>query len=485
MSLLLSIACGIALTQQSAPTTVGTPPQTVTRTASIMHRGTKLSYQVMVGTIPLRGSEGEFEGWMGYTAYVKDPEDKNRPITFCYNGGPGSSTVWLHLGALGPKRAAMNDDGSMPAPPHRLVDNEDAWLDFTDLVFVDAMGTGFSRPARPELGRKFYGMRGDIQAFGDFIDGYLTRFGRFGSPLYLAGESYGGIRTAGLAGHLTNRGLALSGAVIVSGVMNYATLREGRGNDLVHVGFLPTLTATAYYHKALSPRLMRNWEATRKEVEAFARGEYAMALAAAGAIDDAMFNRVAKKLAEYTGLSEAFVRQSRLRVSPTRFRKELLRSKGLHVGRLDSRYTGTDEREVGDSPSFDASEAALTPVFNATLRDYLFRELGVSTDLQYRLNNYGGMGTWEYPQGTYADTSGDLREALVENPHMRVLMTCGLYDLACPFFALERSVDYMDLRPSERKRISFTYYPAGHMMYVEKGSREQLYRDVKAFYEGK
>ncbi len=483
MSALVSLALLLAQGQRgggasATPRLITIEPVSTKHTITL--KGAPLAYTATAGTLPLRNDDGEVEAHIFYVAYTKDgAELGSRPVTFAYNGGPGSSSAWLHMGVLGPRRVAMNDDGTMPKPPFRVVDNQETWLESTDVVMVDAIGTGYSRPANAEVARRFYSMTGDIAAFGEFVRAYLAKTKRFNSPVYLAGESYGGIRTAGLAGYLTQRGIGLSGAIIVSGVENYITSREARGNDVPYVSFLPTYAATAWYHKKTK---FPSVEAATAAAEKFALGEYTTALMAGSSMSAAERAKVVKRHAELTGLSETFVSNSNLRVSPQAFFKELLRSEGKTVGRLDARITAQDATDAGVRTDFDAADAAITPPYYMAVNDYLAKELNVTSDERYRLNNYGS--GWEYglQNGGFPDTSGDLRDAMARNPHMKVLFNCGYYDMACPYFGQKFTVNHMDLRPEQMARISFTYYPAGHMMYTEKGSREKLKRDIDAFY---
>lgn len=488
--------CGISLLVLVLATCSGaqTPPSpaapstpdvlTVSTKHVIKLAGVDLAYTATAGTIPIKSDDNEVEGRMFYVAYTKDgAAPGTRPLIFAYNGGPGSSSTWLHLGALGPQRAAMRDDGTMPAPPYHVVDNQETWLPDADIVMVDAMGTGYSRLTKPEFGKNFYGINQDVRAFSEFIRAYLTANQRYSSPLFVCGESYGGIRSAGLAGRLLEKGIALSGVIIISGTMNFGTLDSSRGNDTPYVGFLPSLAATAWYHKRLSPRSQGSLKKTVAEVEAFAEGEYANALHRGTSLSAKESDHIASKLSEYIGVSKRYALQSHLRVSEFRFFKELLREEGKTVGRLDSRLTGTDSLQVGDSPDYDASDAAVTPVFNSCINDYLARDLQVKTDLVYRITGYGNIGEWDSPKGGYADTSESLRTALVQNPYMKVMFACGYYDLACPHFATHYSVNHMDLEAKQLANISWSYYPAGHMMYIEKSSREKLHKDVALFIQ--
>ncbi|MBI5706024.1 MAG: peptidase S10 [Armatimonadetes bacterium] len=452
---------------------------------SITIGGQKIGYKAIASHMPIRNEAGELQGEMFFVAYIKDGEDpKTRPLTFAYNGGPGSASLWLHVGTIGPRRVAMNEDGSMPKPPYHVVDNEETWLPSTDIVMVDAMGTGYSRLAKPEMSKQFFGVQADIRAFAEFVRAFLTRYGRFSSPIYLAGESYGGIRTAGLSNALLNNGIALNGAIIISGTMNFGTLDAARGNDLPYVGFLPTLATTAWYHRKLSPRLQKmTVEQVAAEAEAFAGGEYASALMKGTDLAPEEEARIAKRVSELTGIKESFVRAAHLRVSDWRFYKELLRESGQTVGRLDSRLKGTDAVEVGDGPDYDPSSSAIGPVFYASICDYLSNELNYKTEAKYRMWNTDG-GEWEQDQGAITDTTEALRQAMVQNPHMKLMMVYGWYDLACPFYAAKYSLRHMDLKRQALDRISWQYYTAGHMMYIEAASRIKLAKDVAAFIGG-
>lgn len=487
--LLSSLALAAAAVAQTAP---ATPPKTpdnqidpVVTQHTINFHGSPLAYTATAGTLPIRNDDGEVEGRIFFVAYTKETSDPStRPVTFAYNGGPGSSSMWLHLGSLGPRRVVLEKDGSIPKPPFKLADNQETWLDKTDVVMVDAMGTGYSRVEKPEYGKKFYGMRGDIAAFGEFVRAYLAKYHRFSSPIFLAGESYGGIRTAGLSNYLLDKGIALNGAIIISGVTNYGTLDAGRGNDVPYIGNLPSMAATAWYHKKLGTKYP-NLENLLREVEAFADGEYAQALLDGSSLSPAKLKSVAGKLAGYTGLSERYVMNAHLRVGPWEFFKELLRDEGKTVGRLDSRFTGQDAREVGSGPEYDPADANITAPFTSMINDYLERELNLNREDRYRMNNYGGTGGWDYGRGGegYPDTSEDLRQALVQNPHMKLMFLCGYYDLACAYWGMHFTVNHMDLGPAQMSRISWNFYPAGHMMYIEQGSREKMKKDLDAFYD--
>lgn len=437
-----------------------------------------LSYTATAAQIPLRNERGEVECRMFYVSYTKSGGDRNRPVTFAFNGGPGSATMWLHMGALGPMRAPMNSDGSLPKPPYVAVPNTDTWLDFTDVVCVDAPNTGYSRILKPELMSKYVGVRPDIQAFTNFVKGWLKENNRWSSPVFIAGESYGGIRGSGLSDSLFDAGVGLSGFVSISGTSNFLTLDGMRGNDATYIGFLPSMAACAWYHKKLNPRF-KTVESVVKETQEWIDKEYASALVQGDSLTDKEKDHIADKLSEYLGVSKAYCLGSNLKIPEFAFFRELMRSENLTIGRYDGRLVGKDEQQVGDRGGGDPSDEAVTPPFTSAINDYLANDLKIKTDLPY--NNYGPVNPWSEPQGSYAETASDLRHTIQRNPYFRVLYCCGYYDLACPLNATVFTVNHMGLDPESRSRVSFDFYPAGHMMYIEQNSRKKLHDDVKAF----
>ena len=447
--------------------------------------GRTLRYTVTTGVMPLKNAAGETEARIFYMAYTLDGagDRSRRPLMFSFNGGPGSSSVWLHLGALGPRRVHMTEEGFMPAPPFRLVDNEQTWLDFTDLVFIDPVGTGYSRAAKPELGVKYFGLQGDIASVGEFIRLYLARNERWASPLFLVGESYGTTRAAGLSGYLVERGIAFNGILLVSTILNFQTARFGKGNDLPYVLFLPTYTAIAWYHKKLPADLQGDLRKTLQEVERWAANEYTVALAKGDSLTAAERQEVIDRLARYTGLDRKFIDNSELRIEIQRFDKELLRDQKRTVGRLDGRFKGIDDLAVTERPDFDPSMAAIRPPYTATFNDYVRRELGFKSDLEYYILG-GGVGRWDFgSDNSYADTSEALRSAFAKNPHMKLFVASGYYDLATPYFAAEYTLRHMGLDPSLRGSVTTAYYEAGHMMYIEQNSLAQFKRDAASFVQ--
>jgi carboxypeptidase C (cathepsin A) len=444
-----------------------------------------LKYTVTTGMMPLKTEAGEVEARIFFMAYVADRPGppSRRPLMFSFNGGPGSSSVWLHLGALGPRRVKMLDDGGLPAPPYELVDNEHTWLDLTDMVFIDPVGTGFSRPAKPELGRKYWGVQGDLDSVGEFIRLYLTRHERWASPLFLVGESYGTTRAAGLAGLLIDRGVAFNGVVLVSSILNFQTARFTKGNDLPFVLFLPTYAATAWYHKKVAPDLQgKPIKAFLDEVEAWAAKDYAEALAKGDALTGAERQAVVQRLARYTGLDPEYLESTELRIEIQRFCKELLRKEKRTVGRLDSRFKGMDLLAASERPDFDPSMAAIRPPYTAAFNHYVRTSLGYKTDLTYHILG-GGIGPWDWgsAQTGFADTSEALRSAFAKNPYMKLFVASGYYDLATPFFATEYTLSHLGLDPSLKGQVRTAEYEAGHMMYIHTGELAKLKRDVAAF----
>jgi carboxypeptidase C (cathepsin A) len=447
-----------------------------------------LKYTVTTGMMPIKnGQTGETEVRMFFMAYTLDdvPDRMKRPLMFSFNGGPGSSSVWLHLGALGPKRVKMQPDGMMPPPPYQLVVNDQTWLDATDLVFIDPVGTGYSRATRPELAAKFLSLSGDLDSVGEFIRMYLTRFERWMSPLFLVGESYGTTRASGLAGLLVERGIAFNGILLISTIMNFQTARFADGNDLPLILILPSYTATAWYHKKLPADLQRKpLRQVLDEAERWAAGEYTLALGRGDKLAGAERQKVVEQMARYTGLGKSFIENCNLRIELGRFNKELLREQRRTTGRLDSRFTGIDSRAAGDGPEFDPSMTAIRPPYTAALNQYVRGDLGYKTDLVYHILGGGFTAPWNWgADNTYADTSIALRSAFAKNPFLKVFIAFGYYDMATPYFAAEYTVDHMNLDPTLKANIKTAYYEAGHMMYIDETSLAKLKQDVAAFVQ--
>lgn len=447
--------------------------------------GVTFPYTSTAGEYVMRTEEGEAKATIFYVAYERaDVEDSSeRPITFCFNGGPGSSSVWLHLGVIGPRRVALQPDGQPLPPPARLVDNEASLLDVTDLVFIDPVMTGYSRPAEGEAREQFHGLREDAEWVAEFIRLYTTREERWASPKLLCGESYGTTRAAALAAELQeHHGMYLNGLLLVSAILNFQTARFEPGNDLPYVLFLPTYAATAYYHGRLEDGLSRDLRATLVEVEDFALGEYEHALMLGDALGDEERARVAARLARYTGLDVDYVLASNLRPRIWRFTKELLRRERKTVGRLDSRFVGYDADAAGESYEFDPSYAAIQGPFTAAFNDYVRRELGFESDLPYEILT-GRVHPWSYAEfeNRYVNVSESLRGALTRNPALRVHIASGYYDLATPYFATEYTLRHLGLEPHLRGNVTQSWYEAGHMMYIHDASRAAFRQQAAAF----
>jgi len=445
----------------------------------------EIAYTAQAGTIVLKEENEQPKAALFFVAYFRDgiTDVSRRPLTFSFNGGPGSSSVWLHLGLLGPKRVPVEADGKPLPPPCRLIDNSFSLLDETDLIFIDPVSTGFSRAAEEEKAKEFHNFEKDIESVGDLIRLLVTRFGRWASPKFLIGESYGTTRAAGLSGYLQDRhGLYLNGIMLVSAILNFQTARFAPGNDLPYILFLPTYTATAWYHHRLDDDLQSDLRRTLKQVEAFAGGPYATALFKGAALPPEERAEIVRQLARYTGLTTDYVDQTDLRIEIFRFTKELLRTQKRTVGRLDSRYTGIDRDAAGEQFEFDPSLALITGPYTAALNDYVRRTLRFESDLPYEILT-DRVQPWSYAkfENQYVDVAETLRKAICQNPHLRVFVANGYYDLATPYFATEYTFNHLGLDTTLRANISMGYYEAGHMMYIHDPSLAQLKADLAAF----
>jgi carboxypeptidase C (cathepsin A) len=440
--------------------------------------GQQMNYTATAATYNIKADDGTPKATFFFVAYTKEEvaDVSKRPVSFVYNGGPGSASSYTHMG-LGPKRILLTDDGfGMPAP-YSIIENNDSFLDATDLVFVDAISTGYSRPAPGENTAQFYGVEQDATFFADFIYQYLTRNERWASPKFLIGESYGTTRSAQLSYTLQRRHqIYLNGIALLSSV--------GFGNwgaDDRTIFFLPTLIVSAWYHKVLPPDLQKLSVAElAQQARQFAHGEYAAALEKGDELPPAEYQKTVKNLARFTGLSPEYIEQTNLRINPQRWFKELLRDKRRTLGRIDSRFLGMDVDAAGERYDYDASLASYDGSYVAMFQDYVRRQLKWNTDMYYTLS--ARVQPWD--QGQPGAPAEALRSAMTQQGHLKVLVICGYYDVATPFNGIEHTVSHMSLEPAIRKNISFTYYEAGHMMYIEKKSREKLHKDVTAFING-
>ena len=465
------------------------PEESISTTSnSITIDGSAIAYTASTGTILIR-EEDEKEGHKAkasvfFTAYTKDDVDPaTRPITFCFNGGPGSSSVWLHLGLFGPKRVLMDEKGNAPAPPYQLVDNEYSLLDKTDLVFIDPVSTGYSRAVPGEKADQFHEFKKDIASVAEFIRVYTSRNNRWSSPKFLSGESYGTTRAAGLSGYLQNEyGMFLNGILLISSVLEFQTLIFNTANDLPYIMFLPTYAATAMYHNKLADELQSDFAGTMAEVQAFAEGEYATALMQGNKLSAESHASIVTKLSRYTGLSAEFIENSNLRIEISRFCKELLRDQRRTVGRLDSRFLGIDRTASDATYEFDPSYINIQGVYTATFNDYIRRELGYETDLPYEILT-AKVWPWNYKefQNRFVDVAETLRAAMSRNQHLKVFVANGYYDLATPFAATEYTFSHLALDPSLADNVTMAYYDAGHMMYAHLPSLAKLKDDMATF----
>ena len=428
------------------------------------------------------------EAGLSVDRVIPMPTVESRPVTFVFNGGPGSSSVWLHLGQFGPKRVTYADAFGRPGPtPNSVVDNDESLLPHTDLVFSDPVSTGYSRAEPPAQDDRYHSVAGDLSSVAEFIRLWLGEHRRWASPRFLAGESYGTTRAAGLTNELWSRhNIGINGVILISTVLNFQTLRFNDGNDLPYMLFLPTYTAVAHFHGALPPRYqnMPLREALR-EAERFALNDYALALLRGASLSDEEQRATATRMSELTGLGADFILRSNLRVSQPAFSKELLRDEGKTVGRLDARFTGLDVDDAGDSTEYDPSYAAIQGSYTTALNTYFRRSLGLDSDLDYYILG-GGVGRWSYAfrgSNRYVNTGEDLRRAMHRQPGMRVFVASGYHDLATPYFASDYTVDHLMLRPELRDNVRTRYYEAGHMMYLKRDARRQLRDDLRTFYD--
>ncbi|MFQ5730147.1 MAG: S10 family peptidase, partial [Waddliaceae bacterium] len=453
---------------------------------ALMINGEAIRYKASAGTMLLKDEKQKPKAAVFYIAYTKEGvEDvSNRPITFCFNGGPGSSAVWLHLGVLGPKRVDLTDDG-YSLPPYRVLNNEHSLLDVTDLVFIDPVSTGYSRAVSDEDPKKFHGVDGDIKSVAEFIRLYVTRNLRWGSPKFLAGESYGTTRAAGLAGHLQDEHrMYLNGVMLVSSVLNYQTLWDDQGgNDLPYLLFLPTFSSTAWYHKKLPPDLQeKSLKAVLAEVEDFAINEYSLALLKGEKLSERERLEMVRKLARYTGLSLEYIKRANLRIDIHRYCKELLREEERTVGRFDSRQKGIESDLCGEHIENDPSLDAIMGGFTAAFNQYVRGELKWEKDEPYKVLTRE-VWPWDFgtAKSTFLNVSETLRDAMTRNPELKVFVGSGYYDLATPYFATDYTFNHLGLDSSLLGHVTMEYYDAGHMSYTHLPSLKKMKEDLSKF----
>jgi len=470
-------------------------------THSVEIDGERVVYTATAGTMDLADDGGDPRASLFYIAYRRvqnadgvlagdaDPsyaDADERPITFSFNGGPGSSSVWLHLGLFGPRRVAYADEVGNPGPPpYGVVENAHSLLDVSDFVFIDPVSTGYSRAADGVSEKAFHGLEADLDSVAEFIRRYITAERRWRSPKIIAGESYGTTRAAGLAQRLlTSHGIAVSGIVLISPVLDFQTIRFGEANDLPFAMFLPSYAAAAHYHGALpESQQQRPVEELVADARAFALGEYLPALLAGASLPEARRQRVRDRLSQFTGLAPAYLERSNLRVTMPRFAKQLLSDQRRTIGRLDARFTGIDGDLADDRYGYDPSYEAIRANYTESLNAYVREELGYRSDLPYEILT--SVWPWDYGaagRDRYVSVSDRLRDAMHRQPHSRLFVAMGYHDLATPFFAAETTLNRMRLAPDYRGRVELRYYPAGHMMYVHAPTLERMRKDLVSFY---
>ena len=450
--------------------------------------GKTLKYTATAGKLPIKRADGKIEAEMFFEAYTLDGQEAGkRPLTFAFNGGPGSATIWLHMGALGPRHVALSADGFLPAAPYHVEDNPHTLLDKSDLVMVDAIGTGFSRAENLETAKKFWGVKGDIQAFSEFIRMYISRYERWSSPLFLFGESYGTTRAAGIAGHLAEQGINFNGITLLSMVLNFQSLEDTKTNDEPYIYLIPSYTMIAGYHHKLSFDLQQDVNKARQEAEQWASGEYAQALAKGDAMSAAERDKVVTDMARYTGLTKEVIDQANLRIDVPKFTHYLLIDQKLRVGRLDGRYTGPDPDGLLDTRFYDPTEANIIAPYNTVFNNYVRTELGYKTDMPYYVfaQQQGFEEKWDWGSAGegFPDTASALRRAVVKDPFLKVLVMEGYYDLACPYYAANYTVDHLNLSEKYRAQISYATYDSGHMVYLPTASLKKMKSDEAGFIE--
>jgi len=466
------------------------PPatDTVTTHHEITLGGRTIAYTATAGTIEIKSDKGTPEARVFYIAYTQDGADPvHRPITFLYNGGPGCASVPLDMGALGPRRVVFPNADHNVGPPYELVNNQYSLLDKSDLVFIDAPGTGYSRLLPKVDPKTVYGIDQDAAAFGAFIYQYVTRNDRWNSPKFLLGESYGTPRSAVLVNYLqSNDSMAFNGVILLSSVLDFDTIMPGPGNDLAYVAYVPTEAAVNWYHSS-SPN-KGSLQSVVSEARAFANGPYASALMQGDRLSHQQFTQIASQLSHLIGLSTSYIEKADLRVLPWRYQKQLLAQSNDNIGRLDARYVGPDIDPLGDSADYDPAGSSTDPGFQASFLSYVRNELGWKSEENYSECDGSINAQWDYTRkGTFPwiapTTSSDLQQAMIQNPHMRVFVGAGYFDMATPFGAAEWTFSHLELPENLRSHVAFGYYESGHMVYLHVPSLEKFHGDLDKFFD--
>jgi carboxypeptidase C (cathepsin A) len=446
--------------------------------------GKTLKYTATAGRLPIKRGDGKIEAEMFFVAYTLDGLDASkRPLTFAFNGGPGSSSIWLHMGALGPRRVVLNPEGFLLPAPYRIEDNPYTLLDKSDIVLVDAIGTGFSRAETAEVMKKFWGVKGDIEAFGEFIRMYISRNERWSSPLFLLGESYGTTRSAGIAGKLAeDDGISFNGITLLSTVLNFQSLADTKTNDQPYIFLIPTFTMIAGFHHKLPSDLQQDVNKARQEAEQWATNDYAQALAKGDALSPEERQKTIEQMARFTGITKDVIDEANLRIDVAKFTHYLLIDQKVRVGR----YDGPDPNGLLDTPFYDPTNANILPPFTSVFNNYVRTELGYKTDMPYYVfARNAGVQKWEWGPSIegFPDTATALRHAIVRNPYLKVLVMEGYYDLATVYSAVNYTMDHLDLPSKYRTQISYVTYNSGHMVYLPMDSLKKMKSDEAGFIE--
>lgn len=479
----------IFLLAQKEKEPIPSSPYVSETTQQVKINGQTISLLTRAGKLEIRNTDNEPIANFGFVSYTKENPEPNRPIVFAYNGGPGSSSFWLHMGVLGPKRIVVNDPDYTPAAPYEIVNNEFSILDIADLVMMDPVGTGISLPVGDAEFKDFWGVDQDISSVSNFITQYLIDYGRMNSPKFLLGESYGTFRNAGVMSYLLNQGIAMNGVIMVSAVFDIRTLMFPPNDDLPYVVHFPTYAATSWYHEKIDKE-GRSLEAFLDEVRAFTEKEYSPALFMGDQISSEQKNTISEKLEYYTGIDAAIWEKANLKIKAQEYFQELMKDDGRRVGRLDSRYTGWNQDLISPTDNYDPQSAAISPAYITGFMDYFYNDLGVNKNLRYMVTagrrdgfkwDWSHAGNYGWGTNIAMNTGIDMASALSKDPNMKVLILNGYYDIATVFYGVEHSINHLELQPEIKDNIIMKYYEAGHMMYTHEPSLVKFKKDVSEF----
>ena len=486
---LVALVCCISISWAQASTDSIPEHIKINTKHTVVINGKTINYMATVGALIIKNEKDEAIAQVGFIAYTKDGETDagKRPVTFAYNGGPGTSSYWLHMGIIGPKKVVVTDPYNTPPPPYKMEENNNSILDVSDIVMIDPVGTGISKALGKAKEKDFWGVDQDIKSVSNFIRTYITEFDRWNSPKYILGESYGTLRSGGVANYLQdNMNIALNGVILVSSILNYATQIYTDGIDIPYIVALPTYAATAWYHNKIADK-PADLDAFLKEARKFASGEYSDALMKGDALSDQSRTEVLAKLSYFTGLGKDYLSRANLRVKEVQFLQELLRDRHETVGRIDTRYTGVSQNLLAENAQDDPQSDAISPAFTATFMNYYYGELKMNKKYNYRPDAYSLEGfDWDWKHkaseaGGMPNTAVDLAQTMSHNPNLKVLSMSGYFDLACVFYATEFDVAHMGLEKKLKNNFIFKYYQAGHMMYINPKEAIACKKDISEF----